>query len=752
MSMEDKKPENNSLDTDTQKDAKKDSSQGSSGSYLEKILSGLNLKQQEAVCAPLGPVLVLAGAGSGKTKVLTHRIAYLTAELGFRAENILALTFTNKAAKEMQDRVHKLFPSIGMPTMGTFHSVCAKILRREIHRLGYTRSFVIFDDEDQTKLLREILSERNVGVKFPPNVFRAYISQAKNSLQTPAELNLPIDSHLLNIVREVYVQYQNYLFKQNALDFDDLLMLVVKIFQAFPEVLKHYQELFKYVLVDEYQDTNHVQYILLYLLTIGSDDLPAARNLFVVGDDAQSIYGFRGSNLKNILDFEEHFPDCLVVKLEQNYRSTKNILAVAQEVIEMNSEQKSKTLWTENAEGDKIRLLEVEDEVEEAKFVAKTIIRIASADNSETNFAEDAALDYDTSSADPEYNDEPKSYSILDKFLDAQKGKGRGFADARSSASSGARLGYLLPELPEKRSSLTQFAVLYRTHAQSRSLEEVFLQSKIPYQIIGGVKFYQRKEIKDVLGYLRLTVNYRDLSSLKRVINEPARGVGDKSYQVLRDFILQEEQKDLALFRERLQKIDLATKQFNAVQNFFRLIEEFTLFKESGDILELMRLVTKKTGYETWLRDGTDQGETRWENVEELFNVAARYQNLPWQQAAEEFLEEVALMTDADNAGNAKDSVTMMSLHQAKGLEFDTVFLIGLEEGILPHSRSLLNPTELSEEVRLAYVGITRARKSLYLIYAQARRLFGNFQSFSPSRIIRSLPQDRIDFKIITRY
>lgn len=708
-----------------------------------KILENLNDRQRSAVLAPKGPVLVLAGAGSGKTKVLTHRIAYLISEGMFKPENILALTFTNKAAKEMLSRVEKLFPGIGLPTMGTFHSVCARILRQEISVLGYTRGYVIFDDEDQTKLLREICQGKNLGAKFPPNVFRAYISQAKNSLQTPEELNLPLDGSMLNLVRQIYIEYQNYLFKQNALDFDDLLMLTVKIFQTYPDVLKKYQQMFKYILVDEYQDTNHVQYVLLYLLAIGTPENVGSRNLFVVGDDAQAIYGFRGSSLKNILDFEEHFPDCVVIKLEQNYRSSKNILAVAQKVIEINSEQKPKKLWTENIEGPKIRLLEVEDELEEAKFVAKTIIKKATGQeegdvgsNKKSN--SDVSYESEESPFGDEVEDEPKKYSILDKFLKKPNRQAIGLSQ------------YLLPQLPKEHGTLNKYAVLYRTHAQSRALEEVFLQSQIPYQIIGGVKFYQRKEIKDVLAYLRLVLNHRDLVGLKRVINEPARGIGEKSYQGIKNFVLQHS-GDLSAFRQDLANIALPPKQYNAVQNLYLLIEEFTGFENEGNILSLMRLITKKTGYEAWLRDGTEEGENRWNNVEELFNVAAKYQNLPWREALEQFLEEVALMTEIDNMNDAKDCVTFMSLHQAKGLEFDTVFLIGLEEGILPHSRSLLNPSELSEEVRLAYVGITRARNDLYMLYAQTRRMFGNIQSFPPSRILKALPEDNISHKVMGR-
>ncbi|MBU6447861.1 UvrD-helicase domain-containing protein [Patescibacteria group bacterium] len=704
----------------------------------ETILKNLNDRQVQAVTAGLGPVLILAGAGSGKTKVLTHRIAHLISENLFKPDNILALTFTNKAAKEMQQRVQDIFPHLGMPTMGTFHSVCARILRQEIHNLGYTKSFVIFDDDDQQKLLKEILSEKGVSTKFSPSLFRTYISSAKNMLQTPDEMNLNIDKNLLNLARSVYAEYQNYLYKQNAVDFDDLLMLTVKLLENFPEILRKYQDKFRYILVDEYQDTNQAQYILLYLLSVGTDGNKGSRNLFVVGDDAQSIYGFRGSNLRNILNFEEHFPDALVIKLEQNYRSSKNILAVAQEVIQINTEQKPKTLWTENAAGSKIMLCEVEDELEEAKLVAKTIIKKTSGKESADSSLsyetyEDGSYDY---AADPY---EKKPHSILDIFLSKQKNR-------RS-----ALVGFGVPFLPDKHGPLKNFAVLYRTHAQSRALEEVFLQAQIPYQIVGGVKFYQRKEIKDVLAYLRLVLNHRDLVSLKRVINEPARGIGEKSYLQLKNLLMSND-KDLSDFRVDLAEIKLSQKQYNAAQDFFRLLEEFTQFDPAEHLLSLMRLVLKKTGYEKWLRDGSEEGETRWENIEELFNVAAKYQAEGWQQGLSEFLEEVALMTEIDNARDNKDAVTLMSLHSAKGLEFDTVFLIGLEEGILPHSRSLLNPEELSEEIRLAYVGITRARKDLYLIYAQQRRLFGQMQAFPPSRILKALPEDYVVFKNVSRF
>ena len=714
-------------------------------------LSSLNDKQKEAVTAPLGPVLVLAGAGSGKTRALAFRIAYLCEQQLVAAENILALTFTNKAAKEMSSRVHALInPSNSLkpqtshlkpsasPTMGTFHSVCAKILRREIQRLGYTRSFVIYDTDDQSKIIKDIIADLHIEKRYGPSFFRQFISAAKNILQTPGELDIGLEPDLQNLIGEVYGRYQNYLFHQNGVDFDDLLMLTVKIFQNFPDVLERYQKLFSYILVDEYQDTNHAQYVFLHLLAAKK------HNLFVVGDDAQSIYGFRGSSIRNILNFEQDFPESLVIKLEQNYRSTQHILGAAQKVIELNPEQKKKTLWTENEAGNKIQVVEQEDETEEAEFVAKNIIRmvIPSGQKEDSKDTEDIK------------EEQKVGFSILDHFLKKAKNK---------SYSSAGSIGYL-PQLPQSHASLNNFAVLFRTHAQSRALEEVFIGSAIPYQIVGGLKFYERKEIKDILAYLRLTNNYRDLISLKRVINEPSRGIGDRSFQIIRDIILKESSaalsgKDNALglaeFRGKLKEIKFGPKISRSVDDFFLLIEQFSELTPEESLTSLMRLIIKKSGYEAWVRDGTEMGETRAENVQELVSVAEKFSGLPWQEGLESFLEEVALITEIDDPpgkktsgqDERKDAVTMMTLHSAKGLEFDTVFLVGLEEGILPHSRSLLSPAELSEEVRLAYVGLTRARKNLYLTFARRRRGFGSLQYNQPSRILRALPADHIEFK-----
>lgn len=713
-------------------------------------LSSLNENQKKAVTAPLGPVLLLAGPGSGKTKTLTHRIAYIIEKKMVDPGNILSLTFTNKASKEMRQRVDVLLKSLKSKveskkpdvntlnsklstfnssaelTMGTFHSVCAKILRHEIKHLGYTQDFVIYDTDDQQKTIREILEDLRIdSKKMPPQMFGAFISRAKNLLQLPSELNLGLDSPMKERLSEVYTRYQDSLYKQNALDFDDLLLLTVKIFQNFPAVLEKYKKKFQYILVDEYQDTNQAQYTLLSMLA-------THRNIFVVGDDAQSIYKFRGSDITNILNFEKDYSEAVIIKLEQNYRSTKNILEAAQKVIELNPEQKEKTLWTQNPQGEKIILTCEPDERGEAEFVARTIVKLASPQE-EVEYV-------------PE--EKPKTtFSILDRFIQAKKLQAQ-----YSKAPLGASFGRgLLPQLPKKHEDLKEYCILYRTHAQSRNIEEALIEASIPYQIVGGLKFYERKEIKDILSYLRLITNFRDLVSLKRVINEPPRGIGDKSYGLIREHILNlgERSKEVLLkdFRVGFADIKITAKAWTSAQEFFAMLEELSEFNEAFSLPELIKTLIKKTGYERYLRDGSEKGESRYENILELINVAHKYANKKWKDALQEFLEEVALISEMDSKDESRDAVTLMTLHSAKGLEFDNVFFVGLEEGILPHSRSLIDPSELSEEVRLAYVGLTRARKRLFLVYTQNRRVFGNLQINQPSRILKVLPKETLDLK-----
>ncbi len=712
-------------------------------------LSSLNERQKNAVTAPLGPVLVLAGAGSGKTRVLTFRIAYLIEQGLIAPENILAVTFTNKAAKEMQTRIMKLLgPSRkgtgGQPTLGTFHSIGARLLRQNISRLGYSSSFSILDSDDQLKVIKDICKELDIPKNYAPTLFRAYISTAKNLLQTPNQLNVGLDGYIHDLVQQVYAKYQNFLYKQNNVDFDDLLMLPIKLFEAFPEVLRKYQTAWQYILVDEYQDTNQAQYMFLHMLA-------KHQNLFVVGDDAQSIYGFRGSNIANILNFEKDFAKSLVVKLEQNYRSTKNILAAAQKVIELNDEQKPKTLWTENSSGDKVIVEEVADGRSEAVYVAKKIVDIATGvvggaggGGSGGSGSENS---YDSSEIDePFYDTEEveKPFSILDQFLAKQRGGARG---AYSKGFSGG-FGTRAPQLPLEHQPLNQFAVLYRTHAQSRQMEEVLIEAGIPYQIVGGTKFYERKEIKDVLAYLRLVLNPKDLVSLARVVNVPARGIGDKSFTSIKDFIFNRpEQEEVADFLSSLNQISISSKQMQGLQNFYDGISVARALRNDATLSDLLNVVIKISKIEEYLKDGTDVGEARIENVKELASVTSKFDSYPWHEGIVEFLEEVALITDIDKIENEKDCVTLMTLHAAKGLEFDVVFFIGLEEGILPHSNSLLDPKELAEEVRLAYVGLTRARKQLFLLYAQSRQIFGNFQSNPPSRVLKALPLDAVHLR-----
>jgi DNA helicase-2/ATP-dependent DNA helicase PcrA len=717
-------------------------------------LSDLNSKQLQATTAPLGPVLVLAGPGSGKTKTLTARIAYLVDKKLVKPENILALTFTNKAAKEMRSRVARLLlryqGAASKLTMGTFHAVCARLLRAEIPALNYGRDFVIFDSDDQHKLLREICDMLRLDERFPPALFSAMISRAKNILQTPMELDLGLQPPFAEILQTVYARYQDALFSQNALDFDDLLMLMVKILEEADKTLFKYQKKFAYILVDEYQDTNPAQYALLKLLAVH-------QNLFVVGDDAQSIYGFRGSDIRNILNFEADFPSCQVIKLEQNYRSSQNILAAAQKVIELNSEQKPKTLWTQNGLGEKVMVYLAEDERMEAEFVANKIITLAPGGAAPPPHLPD--LQYEPEGS---FEKEGAGYSILDRILRSRK---------KFSRESFAHLQSLLPQLPKKHQSLKEFCVLYRTHAQSRALEEVFIQAAIPYQIVGGLKFYERREIKDMLAYLRLVLNYRDLVSLKRVINEPPRALGEKSYLLIRDLIVDSGsgKKDISLdkFLKALSALTLSSKAAAAAQEFFGLLSEISRMPKTASLSQVMKLLVRKTGYDKYLRDGTEMGETRWENVLELFGVAGKFsakggsasrsgsedpsgsrttggKALSWKDGALNLLEEVALLSEIDQKDEAKDSVTLMTLHSAKGLEFDNVFFVGLEEGILPHSRSLLQPNELAEEIRLAYVGLTRARQRLFLVLARSRRLFGEMQEARPSRVLKVLPKENL--------
>lgn len=642
------------------------------------LLEGLNAAQQRAVQATNGPVLVLAGPGSGKTRVLTHRIAHLIDGLGVDPFQILAVTFTNKAAREMKERLEALIgPEYAATlTVGTFHSLCARFLRRDIMHLGRERDFAIYDSDDQERVMRRVLRELNLNEKqYPPRAIHSVISSAKNELVSPQEYARLNRSYYDEIVVRCYERYQALLRESNALDFDDLLVETVRLFNDHPTVLARYQDRYRYLLVDEYQDTNRAQYVLIKQLA--SRD----RNLFAVGDDDQSIYQWRGADIRNILQFEHDYPEAQVILLEQNYRSTQTILDVARAVIVGSGKRKHvKHLWTENGSGLQVALHENYDQDAEAQFVADEIARLV--------------------------------------------------------ASGDCQLG--------------DCAIMYRTNFQSRALEEALITRGLRYQIVGGTRFYERKEIKDVLAYLRLAHNPYDSVSLTRVLNVPARGIGDRSeaelvrwaaelgvplYQALQELAAAADQK--SPFAARIRK---------ALLGFLTTVDEFIAARANHNLPGLIKLVLDRLDFHaTLLREyGDDEGEDRWNNVQELLSVSQDYVNLPLEAQLATFLEEVALVADVDALDQQSDAITCITLHQAKGLEYPIVFLIGLEEGLLPHSRSMDDRDKLEEERRLLYVGMTRAKERLYLLYAFRRTSFGRTNLSTPSRFLSSIPTEMV--------
>ncbi len=634
------------------------------------MLANLNEPQREAVCHTEGPLLILAGAGSGKTRVLTQRIAYLISK-GVPPWQILAVTFTNKAAGEMKERVEGLIgPAASSMWVSTFHSACVRILRQDIGELGFEKNFVVFDTQDQLIIIKNILKEMNLSDKtYHPKALLSSISSAKNELIGVDEYQHQAADYFARITAEVYKQYQKKLRGNNGLDFDDLIMLTVRLFNEAPAVLEKYQERFRYIMVDEYQDTNHAQYILINLLA------SKYQNLCVVGDDDQSIYSFRSADIRNILEFERDFPDVKVIKLEQNYRSTKNILHVANEVIKNNRGRKSKKLWTENYEGEKIQLYQADDERDEARFVAEEIAKLT-------------------------------------------REEGRKFSD---------------------------FALLYRTNAQSRSFEEAMMGRNIPYRVIGGVRFYERKEIKDILAYLRLVYNPADKVSLGRIINTPKRGIGEASYDRFLYFLEDNNYTVLEGFEHVLEVPSLTSRGIKPLQEFHQLLQSWVSKRDSLSVKDLAEDILQTSGYLMELRnEGTIEAQSRMENLDEFIALTVDFERNSDDKSLAAFLETVALVADIDNYQADSDAVVMMTLHSAKGLEFPVVFLVGLEEGLFPHSRSLLENRELEEERRLCYVGITRARQRLYITHANMRTMYGNFNNSIPSRFLMELPKESI--------
>ncbi len=644
-------------------------------------LEDLNPVQREAVEHRDGPLLILAGAGSGKTRVLTYRIAHLIHQ-GAEPWNILAITFTNKAAKEMRERVEGLVGSAGKGLwVLTFHSACVRILRREIEHLpGYNRSFLIYDTSDQQSVLKSCLKQLNLDEKKSPvRSIQGSISEAKNKLWNPEDLAAKANDYGEKVAADVYTLYQKKLRANNALDFDDIIMLTVRLFRENPTVLDYYQEKFRYILVDEYQDTNHAQYTLVNLLA------SRYRNLCVVGDADQSIYGWRGADIRNILAFERDYPEGKMLKLEQNYRSTQMILKAANSVVQHNSERTDKSLWTDNQSGQPLVYYVAHDERDEARYVMQRIRRVADQEGR--------------------------------KFLD--------------------------------------FAVLYRTNAQSRVLEEYLMRGGIPYRVVSGTKFYERMEIKDILAYLRTLHNPADTVSFSRILNVPRRGLGESTLEKLLLYAQEQEMPVLEALKEAEYIPDVQTKAKKGLIELNALLGELRAAASELSISDLVEKILQRTGYWAMLQaEHTVESASRLENLQEFLSVTAEYDAKALEQEAVEgeeelpalglagFLEQVALVADTDALDQGEDAVVLMTMHSAKGLEFPVVFVVGMEEGIFPSGRSLLEEKMLEEERRLCYVAITRAREKLYLCYAGQRLLWGRTQMNLPSRFFKEIPSE----------
>nr|WP_286886978.1 DNA helicase PcrA [Aneurinibacillus sp. UBA3580] len=639
----------------------------------EDALQGLNPQQREAVLATDGPLLLLAGAGSGKTRVLTQRIAYLLREKNVAPWSILAITFTNKAAREMKDRISAIAgPDAEDIWISTFHSMCVRILRRDIDRIGYNRNFTILDSSDQVSVIKQCQKEMNIDPKkYDPRAVLGLISSAKNELKTPEQYGGMVAGPVEQIAQQVYSLYQKKLKSNNSLDFDDLIMKTIQLFEEVPEVLEFYQKKFRYVHVDEYQDTNRAQYMLVKMLAAGY------KNICVVGDSDQSIYRWRGADITNILNFEKDYPNARTILLEQNYRSTKRILEAANKVISNNIGRKPKNLWTENDEGAMIRYYTADSEHSEA-------------------------------------------YYIVDEIQKAVD-RGREYRDV---------------------------AILYRTNAQSRVIEEVFVKSGIPYNIVGGTKFYDRKEIKDMLAYLRLISNPDDDLSLTRIINVPKRGIGAGTVEKIAAYAARQ---GISMYKaiQEVDQIGLSARLSDAVVKFAHLIAELEGMQEYLGVTELAEEVLTRTEYREELRrEGTLEARSRIENIEEFLSVTMEFERTNEDKTLVAFLTDLALVADIDKLDETEEdrgnAVVMMTLHSAKGLEFPVVFLVGMEEGIFPHSRALLEEVEMEEERRLAYVGITRAEEELFLTRALMRTLYGQTKMNAPSRFIEEIPEHLI--------
>ncbi|MER5647074.1 DNA helicase PcrA [Streptosporangium sp. NPDC002524] len=666
-------------------------------SLTHPLLDGLNPQQREAVVHHGSPLLIVAGAGSGKTRVLTHRIAYLLGERGVQPQEILAITFTNKAAREMKDRVDRLIgPRSAAMWVMTFHSACVRILRREAKRLGFPTSFSIYDQADSQRLMAMVCREMDLDPKrYPPRSFSAQVSNFKNELIDYETASAQASTHLERKLAEAYRNYQQKLTEAGAMDFDDLIMLTVTLFQIFPDVAEHYRLRWRHILVDEYQDTNHAQYTLIReiagrpelrtadgdLVREGTEGGVAPAELCVVGDADQSIYAFRGATIRNILEFERDYPEARTILLEQNYRSTQTILSAANAVISRNASRKPKNLWSDQGAGSKITGYVADNEHDEAMFVAQEVDRLTDHED-------------------------------------------------------------VVPG---------QVAVFYRTNAASRVFEEIFIRTGLPYKVVGGVRFYERKEVRDLLAYLRFLSNPNDVVSLRRILNVPKRGIGERAEAMIEAFAARER----IPYWEGLRRADdapgMATRSLKAIKEFVALMDELMVRADDMTPSELAQEVLASTGYRLELTASNDpQDESRLENLDEMVSVASEFEEANPEGTLVEFLEQVSLVADADQipaADGGQGVVTLMTLHTAKGLEFPVVFLTGMEDGVFPHMRSLGEPKELEEERRLAYVGITRAEQRLYISRAAVRSSWGS-PAFNPaSRFVAEIPSDLVDWR-----
>ncbi|MGE4284404.1 MAG: DNA helicase PcrA [Clostridia bacterium] len=639
---------------------------------MNQLLEGLNNEQREAVLCTDGPLLILAGAGSGKTRVLTYRIAYLLQEKKVAPWSILAITFTNKAAKEMKERLERLVgDQVNDMWVSTFHSACVRMLRRDIERLGYEKSFVIYDYSDQQTVIKDCLKELSLNDKnFPPKGVLSEISKAKDELMDPRTFtSIYQGDYRMSKIAAIYTLYQKKLRQNNALDFDDIIMNAVVLFNENPDVLEYYQRKFQYILVDEYQDTNTSQYMLVSLLA------KKHRNLCVVGDDDQSIYKFRGADIRNILDFEKTFKDAAAIKLEQNYRSTQNILNAANHVIKNNHGRKGKNLWTENMSGERVHLFSANNEHEEGLYIAQRIEKIRM----------------------------------------------------------------------EKNRNYSDFAILYRMNAQSRVIEDMLLREAIPYRVLGGLRFYDRKEIKDLVAYLRVIQNPMDNISLKRIINEPKRGIGKTTVENAEEIA---NQRDTSIFAmiSNADNIPALSRSSVKLMNFVHMVNSLRAVKDELAITALVNKILESSGYlEALEKEESVEAQTRIENLKEFLSIVLEFEAGSEEKTMEAFLEQVSLVSDIDNYDEEQDAVVLMTLHSAKGLEFPIVFLCGMEEGIFPGYRSSASEEELEEERRLCYVGITRAQEELNLTHAFQRTLFGSTMYNGLSRFVKEIPAEFID-------